>query len=49
MLRAGDAGVVDADAAGDQHGEQAADEDLRLDRAEAAGGAADRDRVDVDR
>ena len=30
-------------------GDQAADEDLPFDRAEAAGGAADRDRVDVDR
>ncbi len=48
MLPPASAGVVDAGGAGDEDGEQAADQDLRLDRAEAAGGTADGDRVDVD-
>ena len=48
MLPPATLGVVEADRGGDQQRDQAADEDLRLDRAEAAGRAADRDRVDVD-
>src|SRR4029077_1643533 len=45
---AGHSRVVVAGRRGDQHGEKAAEQDLSLDGAEAAGGAGDRDRVDVD-
>ena len=43
----GDAGEIDADEERGDDGEDAADQDLGFDRAVAAGGAPDRDRVDV--